>query len=103
MLSPKKRIEVLDALRRGTVPQDGLDVLAVGLERFRQPIDDELQRAADGGCGFKAVRGEYGCGKTFFSRWLQQEARAISNSPRRKCRFPKPKPPCTSWRPSIAG
>ena len=78
MLSPKKRIEVLDALRRGTVPQDGLDVLAVGLERFRQPIDEELQRAADGGCGFKAVRGEYGCGKTFFSRWLQQEARGLN-------------------------
>jgi hypothetical protein len=78
MLSPKKRIEVLDALRRGTVPQDGLDVLAVGLERFRQPIDEELQRAAGGGCGFKAVRGEYGCGKTFFSRWLQQEARGLN-------------------------
>ena len=78
MLSPRKRIEILDALRRGTVPQDGLDVLAVGLDRFRQPIDDELRRAADGGCGFKAVRGEYGCGKTFFSRWLQQEARGLN-------------------------
>lgn len=77
MLSPKKRLEVLDALRRGTVPQDGLDVLAVGLDRFRDPMDQELRRASDGGCGFKAVRGEYGCGKTFFSRWLQQEARAM--------------------------
>lgn len=77
MLSPKKRLEVLDALRRGTVPQDGLDVLAVGLDRFLDPMDQELQRARDGGCGFKAVRGEYGCGKTFFSRWLQQEARAM--------------------------
>jgi hypothetical protein len=77
MLSPKKRLEVLDALRRGTVPQDGLDVLAVGLDRFLDPMDQELQRASEGGCGFKAVRGEYGCGKTFFSRWLQQEARAM--------------------------
>lgn len=78
MLSPKKRLEVLDALRRGTVPKDGLDVLAVGLDRFRDPIDQELRRTSDGGCGFKAVRGEYGCGKTFFSRWLQQEARALN-------------------------
>ena len=78
MLSPKKRIEVLDALRRGTVPQDGLDVLAVGLDRFRDPIDQELRRTSEGGCGFKAVRGDYGCGKTFFSRWLQQEARALN-------------------------
>jgi hypothetical protein len=78
ILSPKKRLEVLDALRRGTVPQDGLDVLAVGLDRFRDPIDQELKRASDGGCGFKAVRGDYGCGKTFFSRWLQQEARGLN-------------------------
>lgn len=78
ILSPKKRLEVLDALRRGTVPQDGLDVLAVGLDHFRDPIDQELKRASDGGCGFKAVRGEYGCGKTFFSRWLQQEARGMN-------------------------
>ena len=77
-LSPKKRSEVLDALRRGTVPKDGLDVLAVGLDRFRDPIDQELRRAGEGGAGFKAVRGEYGCGKTFFSRWLQQEARAMN-------------------------
>jgi len=78
MLSPKNRQEVLDALRRGTVPQDGLDVLAVGLDRFRIPMEQELRRAGDGGCGFKAVRGDYGCGKTFFSRWLQQEARALN-------------------------
>ena len=102
MLSPKKRIEVLDALRRGTVPQDGLDVLAVGLERFRQPIDEELQRAADGSCGFKAVRGEYGCGKTFFSRWLQQEARGL-NFATAEVQISEPGRPCTSLKPSIAG
>jgi hypothetical protein len=78
MLSPKKRLAVLDALRRGTVPQDGLDVLAVGLEPFRRPLEEELHRAGEGGCGFKAIRGEYGCGKTFFSRWLQQEARKLN-------------------------
>lgn len=78
ILSPKKRLEVLDALRRGTVPQDGLDVLAVGLDRFRGPMDEELRKASDGGAGFKAVRGEYGCGKTFFSRWLQQQARTLN-------------------------
>jgi hypothetical protein len=78
MLSPKKRLEILDALRRGTVPQDGLDVLAVGLDRFRAPMDQDLQRTSEGSCGFKAIRGEYGCGKTFFSRWLQQEARRMN-------------------------
>ena len=74
--SAKRRIEILDALRRGTVPQDGLDVLAVGLDRFDASIDEELRRIAEGGCGFKAIRGDYGCGKTFFTRWLQERARA---------------------------
>ena len=75
-LSAKRRSEILDALRRGTVPQDGLDVLAVGLGRFENAMDQEIAKISEGGSGFKAVRGEYGCGKTFFSRWLQERARS---------------------------
>ncbi len=75
-LSARKRSEVLDALRRGTVPQDGLDALAVGLDGFSEAMDQEVAKVAGGGSGFKAVRGEYGCGKTFFSRWLQERARS---------------------------
>jgi hypothetical protein len=60
------------------VPQDGLDVFAVGLERFENTLDEELHRVQQGGSAFKAVRGEYGCGKTFFSRWLQERARRLN-------------------------
>jgi hypothetical protein len=35
MISPQRRAEVIDALRRGTVPKAGLDVLAVGYGRLR--------------------------------------------------------------------
>lgn len=70
-----KRREVVEALRRGTVPRRGLEVFAVGLERFEQAIDEELQAAAAGRGQFKAVRGEYGTGKTFFARWLEHRAR----------------------------
>lgn len=77
MASPKRRESVLDALRRGTVPQDGLDVLAVGLERFEPTVDAEMRRVQEGGSAFKAIRGDYGCGKTFFSRWLQERARRL--------------------------
>lgn len=73
--SERRRREVIDALRRGTVPANGLDLLAVGLDRFTAAIDDELRTVADGGSVFKAVRGEYGSGKTFFSRWLVERAR----------------------------
>jgi hypothetical protein len=75
-LSPQRREQVIGALRRGTVPESGLDVLAVGLERFETTLDHELERVSRGGGAFKAVRGEYGSGKTFFARWLQERARA---------------------------
>jgi P-loop Domain of unknown function (DUF2791) len=74
-VSRRRRRDVLDALRRGTVPTHGLDVLAVGLDRFEAAIGEELERAAGGGAVFKAVRGEYGSGKTFFARWLEERAR----------------------------
>ncbi|WP_304106577.1 BREX system ATP-binding protein BrxD [Mycolicibacterium bacteremicum] len=74
-ISPRRRKDIIDALRRGTVPQHGLDVLAVGLARFEDAIDEELQSVSGGGAVFKAVRGEYGSGKTFFSRWLTERAK----------------------------
>ena len=67
-VSPRRRREVIDALRRGTVPANGLDLLAVGLERFTPALDADLDAVAGGGAAFKAVRGEYGAGKTFFTR-----------------------------------
>jgi hypothetical protein len=73
-VSPRRRREVIDALRRGTVPESGLDLLAVGLERFSAAIDTELATVADRGAVFKAVRGEYGAGKTFFTRHLAERA-----------------------------
>ncbi len=75
-ISPVRRREILDALRRGTVPAGGLDVLAVGLDRFVVTVDAELAAVGAGGAGFKAVRGEYGSGKTFFARWFEQRALA---------------------------
>jgi hypothetical protein len=74
-VSAARRREVIDALRRGTVPQAGLDLFAVGLERFENPLDEELTTVSGGGAVFKAVRGEYGSGKTFFSRWLAERAK----------------------------
>lgn len=74
-ISPQRRHEIIDALRRGTVPQSGLDTFAVGLDRFTAALDDELAAVRRGGGVFKAVRGEYGSGKTFFARWLQERAK----------------------------
>ena len=73
-LSPVRRREILQSLRQGTVPDGNLDVLAVGIDRFATTIDEDLDAGASGGAIFKAVRGEYGSGKTFFSRWVEQRA-----------------------------
>ncbi|MCZ7679720.1 MAG: BREX system ATP-binding protein BrxD [Sandaracinaceae bacterium] len=73
--SPLKRREIIDALRMGAVPRRGLELFAVGLERFEKAIDEELDAVAAGRGKIKAVRGEYGTGKTFFARWLEHRAR----------------------------
>jgi hypothetical protein len=77
MISPQKRQEIIDALRRGTVPGSSLDAFAVGLDHFTATLDEELRKVSAGGSVFKAVRGEYGCGKTFFARWLADRARKL--------------------------
>lgn len=77
MILPQRRREIVDALRRGTVPQRGLAAFAVGTERYADALDDDLRNATAGGAGFKAIRGEYGSGKTFVVRWLAERARDI--------------------------
>ncbi len=76
MISAARRNDIVGALRRGTVPNTGLDALAVGIDSFAATLDDELATVSSGRGGFKSVRGEYGTGKTFFARWLQERARA---------------------------
>ena len=76
MISAARRDDIIGALRRGTVPSAGLDALAVGIDSFAPTLDEELASVSSGRGGFKAVRGEYGTGKTFFGRWLQERARA---------------------------
>ncbi|MCT2295876.1 BREX system ATP-binding protein BrxD [Brachybacterium muris] len=73
-ISPRRRGDIIGALRRGTVPADGLDQLAVGLDHFADALGEELEQVSGGGAIVKAVRGEYGSGKTFFTRHLAEQA-----------------------------
>ncbi|WFE43495.1 BREX system ATP-binding protein BrxD [Verrucosispora sp. WMMD1129] len=74
-VSPVRRRQVIDALRRGAVPAAGLDLLAVGLDRFVTAVGEDLSVVAAGGSVFKAIRGDYGSGKTFFTRWIAEQAK----------------------------
>ena len=97
MTGPVRRAEILDALRRGTVPRDGLATFAVGMERFEVAVDAELAAVALGRGGFKAVRGEYGSGKTFFARWLQERARATGGFATSEVQVSETETPLHRW------
>lgn len=72
--SLRLRKDIVGALRLGVVPDSGLALFASGMDRFAKVLDDELDDVAAGRGKFKAVRGEWGEGKTFFARWLQARA-----------------------------
>ncbi|MGK3964061.1 BREX system ATP-binding protein BrxD [Sorangium sp. So ce118] len=75
--SRARRKDILHTLRTGTVPEKGLEYLAVGLDRFEKAIVEELRECTAGRSRFKAVRGDYGAGKTFFSRYFAARALAL--------------------------
>lgn len=66
--------DIVQALRGGTVPQAGLEYLAVGLDRELRAIAAQLKHVATGRGGYKFVRGDYGAGKTFLSALALEEA-----------------------------
>ena len=55
----------INALRRGTVPADGLTRISVGLEVEEGVIGRQLDYVAEGGGDLKFIRGDFGSGKTF--------------------------------------
>src|SRR5512137_52922 len=58
-------INIINALRRGTVPAGGLERIAVGLDVEEGVIGKQLDYVSQGGGDTKFIRGEYGSGKTF--------------------------------------
>jgi adenosylhomocysteinase len=58
-------INIINALRRGTVPASGLERIAVGLDVEEGVISRQLDYVAQSGGDLKFIRGEYGSGKTF--------------------------------------
>src|SRR5512141_2093029 len=58
-------LNIINALRRGTVPAGGLERIAVGLGIEEEVIGRQLDYVAQGGGDSKFIRGEYGSGKSF--------------------------------------
>lgn len=69
-------IGIINALRRGTVPADGLERLAVGIPTEERVITGQLGYVAAGRSDLKFVRGDFGSGKTFLICRALEIARA---------------------------
>jgi len=65
---------IFERLRSGTVPEQGLDKFAVGIDKPLGEIRRQLDLAAAGEGVFKFLRGGYGCGKTFLCQYTMLEA-----------------------------
>ena len=59
---------VFEQLRKGLVPERGVDTFAVGIEKQRSELHRQLELVESGEGSIKFLRGGYGCGKTFMAR-----------------------------------
>ncbi len=66
---------IVNALRSGLVPSQGLEQFATGLEPLVEAVNQELDFVSGGRGLSKWLRGEYGAGKTFAARYLCAKAR----------------------------
>ncbi|NLD05710.1 MAG: ATP-binding protein [Synergistaceae bacterium] len=64
---PPKRIAttVMNSLKGGVVPRDGLEYIAVGRKKEIDAILHDVEIIEDGGAAFRFVVGKYGSGKSF--------------------------------------
>jgi hypothetical protein len=66
---------IINALRSGLVPNEGLKHFATGLDALTDAVTQELEFVSAGKGLSKWIRGEYGTGKTFAARYLCAIAR----------------------------
>ncbi|MCY2966516.1 MAG: BREX system ATP-binding protein BrxD [Planctomycetota bacterium] len=66
--SPRDIRHIFEALRKGLVPERGIETFAVGIDKPQEELKRQLELAAGGEGTIKFLRGGYGCGKTFMAR-----------------------------------
>ncbi|HXE72980.1 MAG TPA: BREX system ATP-binding domain-containing protein, partial [Candidatus Nitrosotenuis sp.] len=65
---------LVNALRAGTVPAEGLEHIAVGLEPLSAALAEQRAFVGRGHGGYRFLRGPYGAGKTFLASLAAAEA-----------------------------
>lgn len=67
-------LNIIDSLRNGTVPSEGTENIAVGIDEELKEIENGLELTRNDKSSFKFVIGDYGSGKTFFSTAVREKA-----------------------------
>ena len=99
-VSPARRQSIIDALRRGTVPQQGLDAFAVGLRRF-ETADAEDSVKAGGALSRRCAASTAAARPSSPAGW--RSARSAWASPPPRSRSRRRRRRSTASRRSIAG
>jgi hypothetical protein len=73
-INKKSVYNIINALRSGIVPQEGLSYLVTGNEKEIHELTEELEYIADGNTAIRFIQGDYGSGKTFLSYKLAEIA-----------------------------
>ncbi len=102
-VSAVRRRTAIDALRRGAVPDSGLDLLATGLDRFEPASGRRTGRGRLGRrrCSRPSAASTARARRSSPVGSASGPSGATSPSPR--SRSPRPRHRCTSWRPSTGG
>jgi hypothetical protein len=66
--------DIINALRNGTVPAEGTEYIAVGIDEELKEIESQLEYVRKDKSAFKFIIGDYGSGKTFFSTAVREMA-----------------------------
>ncbi len=74
--TPRDIEHVFEQLRKGLVPERGIESFAVGIEAQRGELHRQLDMTGNGEGSIKFLRGGYGCGKTFMARLAVLDAQA---------------------------
>lgn len=75
-LTPRDVAHIFESLRKGLVPERGIDTFAVGIDKQRGELHRQLDLAKNLEGTVKFLRGGYGCGKTFMARLALIDAQA---------------------------
>ena len=75
-LTPRDVEHIFESLRKGLVPERGIDTFAVGIDKQRGELHRQLDLAKNLEGTVKFLRGGYGCGKTFMARLALIDAQA---------------------------